>query len=448
MSRITGHLPGQHSTSALAASLRSWLAGSRDPGCDMLSSMWRSLALCSFLALALTTPLRADEGCSQSRLSQLAAGVKEVQQQLLAVKVEEMDTNVPPSTTQQIRNFKDALAAAVDSYVECQQGSAIDAKAFENRLAVLLGANEPERAAPTDPEKMAGQRPRVYGADLKLVVKKPDAKANVIGVQVSFGVACGADTMLLLYEWRDQRWRQVLRWQSGDYNEVSGAYGDFFEYVMVPEGKPDKWAVAVAHGSPWCTSRWSGFGLDVIETAHGGVPQKVLFHRDGGYDRGGDSEPVLKGMTGGFELRLQDMSMDFDVFTRTEIYRYQLVGSDVKRVQPVAMNGRDFVDEWLRSEWDDASAWTAAMNADNLKIEHATIEKLLNPKKPLDRPTFKFRSVRGCSDDTKRFQVELDLDPGGSTYFGIRQGENSFTMLSASSQPDPHCRGANLARQP
>jgi len=408
--------------------------------------MWRLLALCGFLLLTLTTPLRADEACFQSRLNQLAAGVKDVQQQLLAVKVEEMDTSVPPSTPQQIRNFKDALAAAVDSYVECQQGSTVVAKAFENYLAVQLGANEPERAASTDPEKIPEQRPQVYGADLKLAVKKPDAKANVIGVQISFGVACGADTMLLLYEWRDQTWRPVLRWQSGDYNEVSGAYGDFFEYVIVPEAKPGKWAVAVAHGRPWCTSRWSGFGLDIIETARGGVPQNLLFHKDGGYDRGGDSEPVLKGMTGGFELRLRDMSIDFDVFTRTEIYRYQIVGSNVKRVQPVAMNGRDFVDEWFRSEWNDASAWTATTNVDNLKIEHATFEKLLDPKNPMDRPTFKFRSVRGCSDDPKRFQVGLDLDPGGSTYFGIRQGENSFTMLSASSQPDPHCRGANLTQ--
>jgi hypothetical protein len=409
----------------------------------ILNSMWRSLTFWGFLALTLTTPLQAADNCSQVGLEQASARVKDLQLQLLAIKVGEMDTSVPPSTQQQIRGMKDALAAAVDLYVGCQQRSTIDVKVLETRLAILLGANKVEQAAPIDPEKIP-ERQQVYGADLKLAVKKPGAKANMIGVKASFGVMCGEDTMLLLYEWQDQKWRQLLRWQSGDYDEVSGAYGDFFEYVVVPQGGLDRWAVAVAHGKPWCTSRLSGFGLDLIETAPGSVSQKLLFHRDAGYDRADDSGPVLKGRSDGFELRFRDISMDFEVFDRTEIYRYQLAGSDVKRVQPVAMNGRDFVEVWLQSEWNEAEAWTARENANNLKSEHTTIEKLRDPKKPKDWPTFSFRSVRGCSDDPKRFQVELNSDPGGPTYFGIRQGTDSFTMLSASIQPDSHCKGPDL----
>jgi hypothetical protein len=410
----------------------------------ILSSMGRSLTLCGFLALALTTPLRAADDCSQVGLEQVSARVKDLQLQLLAIKVGEMDTSVPPSTQQQIRGMKDALAAAVALYVGCQERSTIDVKVLETRLAALLSANKPQQVAPCDPEKTP-EREQVYGADLQLAVKKPDAKANMIGVEASFRVMCGEDTMLLLYEWRDKKWRQLLRWQSGDYNEVSGAYGDFFEYVVVPQVGLDKWAVAVVHGKPWCTSRFSEFGLDLIETAHDGVSQNLLFHRDAGYDRADENTPVLKSKSDGFEFRVRDPSMDFD-FNRTEIYRYQLVGRDVKRVQPVAMNGRDFVDVWLQSAWNEAAAWTAKGNADNLKTEHATFEKWRDPK--MGGTIFSFRSVRGCSDDPKRFQVELNSDPGGPTYFVIRQGENSFTMLSASTQPDPHCKGPDLMGKP
>ena len=373
--------------------------------------------------------------------------MKDLQLQLLTDKVEEMDTSVPSSTQEQIRAFKNSLAAAVDLYAGCQQGSAVDVRTLGSRLAGLLGANKPKQAAPVASEKFPELQQQIYGADLKLVAKRPDAKADLIGVEISFGVSCGEDTMLLLYEWRDKKWWQVLRWQSGGYNAVNGAYGDFFEYVVIPHGGLGKWVVAVAHGMPWCTSRYSGFDLDAVETAHDSAPQNLLFHKHAGYDRGDDRGPVLKGRSDGFELRLRDFGIDFDVYTRTEIYRYQLAVRDVKRMQPVAMNGRDFVDEWIRSDWNEAAAWTVTENLENLKSEHAVIEKLRDPKTAGTWPTFSFRSVRGCSGDPKRFQVELSLDPGAPIYFGIREGVDSFTMLSALSQPDPLCKGADLMRE-
>lgn len=175
-----------------------------------------------------------------------------------------------------------------------------------------VGREQAKQAAPVASEKFPELQQQIYGADLKLVAKRPDAKADLIGVEISFGVSCGEDTMLLLYEWRDKKWWQVLRWQSGGYNAVNGAYGDFFEYVVIPHGGLGKWVVAVAHGMPWCTSRYSGFDLDAVETAHDSAPQNLLFHKHAGYDRGDDRGPVLKGRSDGFELRLRDFGIDFD----------------------------------------------------------------------------------------------------------------------------------------
>jgi hypothetical protein len=411
--------------------------------------MLRSLALSGFLALAVAAPLRAADDCAQAQFEQASLHVKQVQMQLLADKVEEMDENVPSLTQRQIRAMKDALSTAVDLYVGCQQGGDVDVKALEARLAELMGTNKPELATPADRPDVGEQVQQIYGADLKLAAKRPDATKRLIGVEVSFGVMCGEDTMLLLYEWRDDKWRKVLRWQSGDYDQVSGAFGDFFEYVVMPRSASEEWAVAVAHGMPWCTSGWSAFDLDVIETGHGTGPQKLIFHKNAGYYRATDNPPALKAVSDNFDLRLQDMSVDFDhLFLVTEIYRYRLAGGDVRRVQPVAMNGRDFVDVWLSTDWDDAVDWSATGNIDNLKDEHALIDRLRKPEKVGSAATISFGAVRGCSDDPKRFQVELDLDPGAPVYFAIREGENSFTMLSASNRPDPHCNSANLVPTP
>src|SRR6266849_11139263 len=114
----------------------------------------RLLFLAGLLSLAVTIPLRAQEDCSRLRLEQMAARVKDVQQHLLAIKVEQMDTSVPSSTEEQIRAIKESLAAFVNVYIGCQQGSTVDTKTLESRLADFLGANKPERVAPVDPEKL------------------------------------------------------------------------------------------------------------------------------------------------------------------------------------------------------------------------------------------------------------------------------------------------------
>ena len=64
-------------------------------------------------------------------------------------------------------------------------------------------------------------------------------------------------------------------------------------------------------------------------------------------------------------------------------------------------------------------------------------------------PNFTFGPIRTCSDSKAQFQVELDQEwyenqktrPDRPTYFQIKEGDNSFTMLSASAQPDSHCTG-------
>ena len=148
-----------------------------------------------------------------------------------------------------------------------------------------------------------------------------------------------------MYEWGGGGWRQVLKWQSEKYSEVNDAFGDFFEYSIAPLSSSGQWAVAVAHGHPWCTSRWSGFDIDIIAPVHHAAPQRVLFHKNYGYSR--EADPVMEAKADGFELRLKIGMMD-GITTRLGIYRYRTIGN-VQRIQPVAMNGRDFVDEWLGS---------------------------------------------------------------------------------------------------
>ncbi len=355
-----------------------------------------------------------------------------------------MDPTVTPPMQELIRKIKDALASAVTEYMRCESASSVDAKKIEAGLASLLGANKPEPAQ----QNVTGDEPeivdQVYGAYLQIRVTRPDSIPRMIAVKASFGVDCGMDAMLLIFQRQDGNWRQTLRWQSGNYDEVSGAFGDFFKYTVLPGEAPAGWLVVVAHGSPWCTSRWSAFDLDVIEPAEDSSHPQVIFHKETGYVR--DKDPVMKARPNGFEIRVEQGSIDVEIMTRPGIYRYRVDGTTVQRVQPVAMNGRDFVDEWLLTDWSDAGHWIAAANAKSLQEEHARFDALRNPKlRPW--PDITYGAVRSCSDSLTHFQVEANQDPDIHTYYQISQGENSFTMLSASPTPDPRCRGADLMQK-
>jgi hypothetical protein len=406
--------------------------------------MTRSLALLCGLLIILFPKTAVAQSCPNNAAQEEAKKVRAIRADLLAVQVRNNDrgTGISPATQRAIREFKNEIATTITYYLSCAPKEHLETKNVEGDLARLLDANE---AASTE-QTSAGGKPdtnsqvndQIFGADLKVEVTRPDNKPDLIVVKISFDVPCGSDAMLLVYESREGIWQQALRWQSGDYAEIFDAFGDFFEYAVVPHGKTGQWTMAVAHGHPWCTSRWSGFDIDVIAPAKNSNAQRVVFHHEDGYVRD-DVSPKKDG----FELRLEKGSEDVDLMTRMGIYRYRLEGETFRRVQPIAMNGRDFVDEWLQVDWSDASRWSVEANLASLKKEHERIADLTKSK--ASTPTMlTYGAVRSCTDEAKHFQVQMNVDPGSPMYFQIKQGENSFTMLSTSLAQDSRCKGPDL----
>jgi len=409
--------------------------------------MLRNIVLFGLVSLYIEMPASAQDSCLNHALLQPKSVAQKVQAELLAVKVGDggMQPNVPPETQRLISSFKDSLASATDAYLSCGSGASTDAQAMERDVAASVGANGPVSAEqPTAPEPDATIE-NVYGANLRLTVKRPENRPELLLVQWSFNIDCGDDSVLLMYEHQDGRWKRALRWQSAKIESIQEAFGDFFQYSVVPLGTNGKWAVAVAHGHPWCTSRMSAFDIDVVSPNGEGIPPRVVFHTNYGYSRF-NIEPVMKPRSDGFELRLEVDMMDVDIMTRKGIYRYRTVGNSIVRVQPIAMNGRDFVDEWLQTKWPDAERWSASDNIVELKALHTKIERQMSPDAH-DWPQFSYGAVRACKDTPRRFQVEANEDPGGPLYFQILQGANSFTMLAGSSRANPKCEGADLMQE-
>ncbi|WP_423758358.1 hypothetical protein [Burkholderia sp. NLJ2] len=349
------------------------------------------------------------------------------------------NVDISPPLRDALRAYKQALVGAIDARLACSDEH-VEPAALKRTLAAALGV--PAQSAQSTRSASLKTGESAFGRNPDVDVERGGTSRPLLFVRAGFDIACGDDNLLTAYAWENGGWRRVLRWQADDYKDIGGAYGGGFWFSALPGGQ-----VAVVHGTPWCSSRWSRFGADVLAPANGPTAQRTLFHTEHGYVIDDDAIR-FKVRPDGFELRATVGSLDSEVMTRPGIFRYRVDGDTVQRVQPAALNGRDFVDEWLKvddalaREWSEPAAAAAALKA----------RQAYNAESKAPDTGFAYGPVRGCSDSKDRFQVELDLTgKSGETvarrYALIRQERNGFTMLGLRNSAEQACRGANLMPQ-
>lgn len=388
----------------------------------------------------LMTPVLAysQPACSPDAAIKSATLVHRRQAELLKVKIPEMDSAVPIPLQVQIRLFKHALQDAVDTAMKCKSKET-QLGAIQSELAKLLGANLPPDKPAID-LAMDEVNEVAYGKDLTIAVSTPANAPSLRAVKVAFDIACGDDNMLLLYEAKPNAFERVLTWQSNDYAKISGAFGDFFEYAVIsPSGSALR--VAVAHGTPWCTSRFSNFKIDLLAPSRQPTNRaRMVWHANRGYSRG-DFNNRLRTTSDGFELRVNAPASDPKAFERTVVYRYRVIGAEVTRVGPIATTGRGFVEEWIAIPWKEASERTSSDSIAKLKLLHETIRRL--DEKAETYVGYEYGPVRACRIKG-RYEIEMDADPGGAQYFSIREDRNGYTMTDTSKMHDERCDGPDL----
>ncbi len=395
--------------------------------------------------LALTQAVSATT-CSQRAVSDAVGRVRSIQSQLTRFKFEkdQLPYEIPPEMQVLLANYKTALAETVSAYVACQDPHAADVARLETEISKLL---EPENRNPvpeTNSAPPAEEDEFLYKSNLLVKVDRPRRFPRVLAIDLSNDIGCGDDHSLLIYEQEGQHFIERVRWQSGPAKDVSEFFGDFFLFAFAPREPGGQWVVAVAHGHPWCTSRWSGFDIDVIEPARGTAAQHNLFHLKEGFVR--EATPVMKPTRDGFDLRVDIGALDAEYLTRPGIFRYRISDKIVERVQPVAKNGRDFVDEWLRVHWNEASLWSDPRQQASLKAEHESlVRNTVGEQRVFGLITY--GAVKACGDRTARFQVEVSAESKGTIFFQIEQKPNAFLMLSASKVANPQCKGADLVKR-
>jgi len=430
-----------------------------------IRSLRLNLTVSFALLLAAAPSLRAQEACSIAAPQRDAEAVAQVRANLRSIKLPEDDigTDIPAPLQQSLATLKSALAQTARDVIACKRAT-VSPSALENELAKLLGANPPQ-PPPNTSVRNGDKRYEEwlafeYGRNLQISVR--GFAQNLLSVTFTFHIPCGDDDILMVFENDRGLWSDRLLWQSPPYKDIAGSFGDFFLDAVLPGKTLDDWRLVVAHGKPWCTSRFSGFSIDVLAPKSNDPHPQVLWHTDRGYSRA-DFTPTLKASDNTFELRINEDAMSFDIdnaFERTVIYRYRVSGTNVTRLEPIATNGRSFVEEWLSMPWLEAKDQSLPTNTEALQHIHHLYETSY-PKDSNTYTSWTAGPVRSCST-IGHFQVAFDAQlnkivpgkPGGDQdppvpyYFQIKQIPNGYELESASETPDSTCNGPDLMAKP
>ncbi len=363
--------------------------------------------------------------CSPDRAAAAGAAVRQARARLTAIPVgSDMEIEVSRPTRRAMEALKDRIRVYGAEALRCAPAHP-DAKALQ--AAVSAGGDAFEDTAPFDP---AHPTRAVNGNGLGYeVVLYPD-HPDLLGLVARVQIACGDDGMLMLYRRGPSGWRELMVRRSRPYRDLSGVWSSL-EHRISPDDARGRWYLATMHGGPWCVSNWHGLDYDLSRPGPAPGRPHVFFKANRSVYLGYDEPYVMRAEAGWFEQRRYSDSMDIEVMIRRHIDRYAINSDRVTRIQPVAENARDFVDEWASSPWREARTWSAP----RLRRRHALIARQAT------RFRLGFEAVRHCPGGLTEFELDGDRGP---TWFLVVSGTGPYRMAQVSRRARPGCNNGSM----
>ncbi|HLI76074.1 MAG TPA: hypothetical protein VKV02_03945, partial [Acidobacteriaceae bacterium] len=252
----------------------------------------------AILGLGSVAPLRAQGSCAPGALAEAAKTVAAVRHSLHGQSVGESDPVVPAAVAQQLMQLKDSLALAAEAAFACAPVTSTP-DALQSTLSAALHANVASAAEQAVVDVKARRDIGAYGSDLAVQVFQLFGKPKFYEVDFRYGIECGDDNLLLVYEAAgdtDGAWRKRLRWDAPTYRTVGDAIGDFVMLTpLTGNDQHPSWRFVVAHGQPACGKlpRPSQFDLDLLSPASDGSRPTVDWHFEHAYTNGTNTVPRL-----------------------------------------------------------------------------------------------------------------------------------------------------------
>jgi hypothetical protein len=369
--------------------------------------------------------------CARSTVGSAATAMRTARAELMAVPLEGDGTSVPPPAGRRIETVKDRLRGFVRAMMACAPAS-VEPAALAAAMARRGGVSDP---SPRDSGDPPADR---HGSLVAFEVSRVDSHPDMLAVVATLGIKCGSDSMLILYRRTPSGWRETMVRRSEPYSEVRGGWQDL-RFAVSPEDDQGGWFVATVSTTPWCTSAWQGMPYELARPGPAPDRPDVFFRGRNTIYLGNESDLQLEAGRDSFEIRHEGSSLDSDILVRRHVRRYSVAGGTVRRVQPVAENVRDFVDEWIDSPWAEAKDWSGsdpALAAAHSRLKAARFETLGG-----------FASIRACAGGTS--QVAIGGRDGRGWFLRVRGGAaGPWTVEKVARRAATDCAGPGRLERP
>lgn len=242
---------------------------------------------------------------------------------------------------------------------------------------------------------------------------------------VGTGVRCGYDNFAYIYEWKDGKWQRI--WENEQDNYAAAAYlPQALNAVQISDPGPDGVRLILTLGNQAGCLTFRDVYYRVWRL---GTPAPILDRRELLYDEG-DPAAVAK-------LQPEDLRVEFSAggggygYPHKAVRHFEIHGTTVKQIDPIAPTPRDFVDEWLRAPWTSSAAlaesvgledWYKKLHRDDDEGDYA------------DDPVH-------CTDPDL-WQISTHLEKASTHYFLVRwrHSDDRMTMVEISDKPIATCK--------
>jgi hypothetical protein len=270
-----------------------------------------------------------------------------------------------------------------------------------------------------------------YGTIAEIKLSRPPEYPEALLAIASVGAGGGRDEAVYLYDWSDGN--PVRKLESiPDANVGVWAAIDF----STADDRGNRLAV-VTRFCTHCEGCWSGMGYTLYRLGRGSAPGARL--------RSGDEfvycyNYEIKMKPDDFLLEFPGFGIDTNFLMRTHVLHYKVGEDGAVRIDPVAYEPRDFVDEWLTRPWDEMAGWSSANAREELKKWHGVLHS--------DTVLGDFKFVQRCTQKPGQWQIAVDLGwVAGKelpeplrVYFLVQQkGKDRFQMTGISFHRQSGC---------
>ncbi len=262
-------------------------------------------------------------------------------------------------------------------------------------------------------------------------------------VTAGVGIECGYDESAYVYSWKGEKWVRV--WQNEQDNYVKDKYEpQTLQSVLIsPFNKENDYLVMTLGSGSWCSSNWHDVYYRVFRL--GPDPQTAPLIEGSHWAPVGWRDPPIVGSLSKDDVLVEYLtpSVDGGILAREGVYHYKIRNGKAERVAPQALGPRDFVDEWIQTDWVEASKWSDAANRQALLNWRTKVDKEKNFLEYI-YPT------RRCLGGYGFWQVGVRVEPMPET--GKRQATEAwflvkwqppydFKMMAVSDQNSSNCAG-------